>query len=220
MRFAKVTQLTSILGEETRRSARATKGQHKAHEDSAEPNPKPKKTGKGKASKKASEPEPSEEEDEKEEVIRCVCGHNEDDTDGMMFIACETCDVWQHNICMGVTTDEDQQPDNYFCEQCQPDDHKELLEAMARGEKPWLERQRAAKLAAKNRRKSGGKKNNAKGTQQSKVSDIKPKAETAVSSSPVPGPPAATQESGNKRKFVEEVPQVSDIIPIISSKGD
>lgn len=198
-------------GDEPRRSVRATKGQHKAHEGSEEPAPKP-KVGKSKGSKKAAEPEPEEDDDDGEDVIRCVCGHNVDDLDDMAFIACDECEVWQHNICMGVPLGEDEQPEHYYCEQCHPEDHKDLIKAIKNGEKPWLERQKAAK-AAKNRRKSGGKKAGAKsgGGRQSRVSDIKPEGQAAASSSPAPAPaptPVPASETSNKRKFQEEPPQV------------
>lgn len=185
--------------EETRRSGRATKGQHKKLEDEPEPTPKPKskKGGKPKASKKNAEPTPSDDagdDDEGgDEVIRCVCGHNEDDIAGKKFIACDACEVWQHNDCMGVPLKEEDQPEHYFCEQCRPEDHEELVAAIERGEPIWLERQKAAK---------GGKRKS-KGGRQSRVSNIKPD-DAAVSSSPAP----PTKEAGNKRKFEEEVPEV------------
>jgi len=49
-----------------------------------------------------------------EEVVNCVCSHNEGD--GMM-IQCEICLTWQHGACLGVET-EDQVPDKYICSIC------------------------------------------------------------------------------------------------------
>ncbi|KAF3940414.1 hypothetical protein ABW19_dt0203729 [Dactylella cylindrospora] len=69
------------------------------------------------------------EEDEGE--TRCVCGFKEyqggsddshtDLTDGL-FIQCDQCHVWQHGLCVGIR-DKALAPDNYFCEQCKPENH-------------------------------------------------------------------------------------------------
>jgi len=50
-------------------------------------------------------------------VTRCVCGENAN-TDGYM-IQCETCYVWQHGDCVGISPDNE--PEEYFCELCYPD---------------------------------------------------------------------------------------------------
>lgn len=155
---------------------------------------KPKKAAKAKPSKKAAQPVEEENEEDAEETIRCVCGDNTDDEAGRKFIACDACEAWQHNVCMGVSLEEDEQPEHYFCEQCRPEEHKELLEAMARGEKPWEERQKAAKS-----RKKGPKRGRKSGKAGSEA-----KTEAPDSASE---PPAVPEESGNKRKFEEE-PQV------------
>lgn len=67
------------------------------------------------------------------EIIRCVCCvHTEE---GEM-IRCETCESWQHSICMGITTK--QQSDNYVCELCsgRPLSHAvELYTSKARQER-------------------------------------------------------------------------------------
>lgn len=195
-----------VLADEPRRSGRATKGQHK----NAEPEPTPKEitqkdtTQKRKgAAKKGGKnnnveqtPEEEEEADESGEIIRCVCGHNVDDVEGMEFIECERCNVWQHSICVGIFTKKDE-PKNYYCEQCEPEAHQELVAAIAKGEPIWLERQEEAK-----RRKKGSAKNNKRG----RVSNIKPESTVAASSSPAP---PTSQGSGTKRKFEEETPQVS-----------
>jgi hypothetical protein len=42
---------------------------------------------------------------------------------------------------MGITMDKAILDNlNYFCVQCKPDDHKELLDGMVTGEKPWEHR--------------------------------------------------------------------------------
>ncbi|WFD19215.1 Histone deacetylase complex subunit [Malassezia caprae] len=59
-----------------------------------------------------------------EGVTRCVCGSTDENL-GLM-IQCETCKCWQHCSCMGMHT-EDDCPDVYYCEQCRPENHTELL---------------------------------------------------------------------------------------------
>ncbi|EPS45662.1 hypothetical protein H072_364 [Dactylellina haptotyla CBS 200.50] len=69
--------------------------------------------------------------EEEEGETRCVCGFKEyqggsddshtDLTDGL-FIQCDQCHVWQHGLCVGIR-DKALAPDNYFCEQCKPENH-------------------------------------------------------------------------------------------------
>jgi hypothetical protein len=52
----------------------------------------------------------------------------EDDPDaGEFMVQCETCKVWQHGLCMGYEAEEQLPDDDYHCEQCRPDLHKELV---------------------------------------------------------------------------------------------
>lgn len=70
--------------------------------------------------------------DTEDEITRCVCGHQEyqggdDDqteSDGL-FIQCDLCKVWQHGFCVGITNETT--PDNYYCEICKPELHREGL---------------------------------------------------------------------------------------------
>ncbi|KAL9090566.1 MAG: hypothetical protein Q9159_001910 [Coniocarpon cinnabarinum] len=75
-----------------------------------------------------------EDEEGEEEVTRCLCGKAEypgppaalgiNDPDvGSLFILCDSCHVWQHGGCVGIMND-NEVPDNYFCEQCRPNLHK------------------------------------------------------------------------------------------------
>ncbi|KAF2149356.1 hypothetical protein K461DRAFT_45160 [Myriangium duriaei CBS 260.36] len=222
------------MADEPRRSGRATKGQNKTLDEPAEATPKQKKTAaKAKTTKKATpvEPEPQEEEEEAEETIRCVCGDNTDDEGGRKFICCDACEVWQHNVCMGISLDDNEQPEHYFCEQCRPEEHKELLDAMTRGEPIWEERQKAVKAA----KKKGGKRGR-KPTKSSRASEVKaeaPKSEaseppavpsaepepadpTELAAAPAAVPsavevmqPPVAPEAGVKRKFEEEEPQTT-----------
>ncbi|KAK4666287.1 Transcription factor bye1 [Podospora pseudopauciseta] len=187
---------------EPRRSVRATKGQHKAHEQLDQlVEPPKKRTGGSKKGKKAA-PEPEEPE---EEIIRCVCGATEQDEDsGEAWIACDTCTAWQHNICMGVSQFAEDIPKNYFCEQCKPENHKELLASMERGEKLW-ETRRKNYEEEKTKKKKGTKKG------KKRTSDLKEEASRTPQQSPPPPPPPApepkkekeTKASGQKRKTAD-----------------
>ncbi|KAM5371341.1 hypothetical protein ACJZ2D_008039 [Fusarium nematophilum] len=127
---------------EPRRSVRATKGQHTKSFDELEPAtvPKRRQTKKTKKAKEQAQEQEQEqgqgqeqEEDQEDEIIRCVCGATEQDEDsGEAWIACETCGAWQHNVCVGVSSFDDEIPEHYWCEQCRPEDHKELLDGMAK----------------------------------------------------------------------------------------
>ena len=182
IRYVRVS--TDLVTDDVRRSGRASKGVNTKERDIAEV-PAPKK-GKGKGAKaKAAE----EEEEEEDEYIRCVCGLYEEEEDvPRAMICCDKCSAWQHNDCMALP--EDYAPEKYFCEQCRPQDHKQLLAAMKRGEKPWEEvaRLRQIAMAEKAAKKRGGK-----------------KAKKAVDGEEQPATPATTQ----KRK-AEESPAASD----------
>ncbi|THV67361.1 hypothetical protein D6D28_07541 [Aureobasidium pullulans] len=211
-----------------RRSGRATKGQHKGLEPAEVTTPKNKKgtatASHKKSNKKSAEPEPELDVDEgdeeaAEDVIRCVCGDTKDDEIGRQYISCDTCEVWQHNVCMGVPLEEERQPEHYFCEICGPEDHKELLDAMARGEQLWQTRinDHEAEKRRKRNEKKRPKSRQSKAARQSEVKSEAPaseKASPAPAPTPAPAasiPPPTSQDSapaaGSKRKFEEETPQ-------------
>ncbi|ELR07196.1 PHD finger protein 3 [Pseudogymnoascus destructans] len=152
------------MSDEPRRSVRATKGQHTKSLDQLDQpaEPSKKRGGKKASAKKVSSQEASAEEEE-EDVIRCVCGAEEqDDSAGEDWIACSDCEAWQHNVCMGITTDKDVLENmEYWCERCKPENHKELLDSIARGEKLWETRLKAHDQAIleaqKNKRGRKGK---------------------------------------------------------------
>ncbi|EHY58117.1 hypothetical protein ABEF92_004770 [Exophiala dermatitidis] len=182
--------------DEPRRSGRATKGQHTKDRDVAEDTPAKKRGGRAKGSKaKAAEPE------EQGEIIRCVCGTYEEEEDvPRAMICCDRCSAWQHNSCMGLP--EDYEVDTYFCEQCKPENHKPLLQAIARGEKPWEEatRQREAEKARKKGGRKGGRKSG--GPRASEVtSHASPEAEDTTPQAPA---------TGQKRKL-EDSPSMPEL---------
>lgn len=133
--------------EEPRRSGRATKGQHTKNADAldeplaAKPKPKTKADGKkartpNARSQSAPSTEDEENEEEEDAVIRCVCGDQRDF--GPKMICCDKCDIWQHNRCLHLPQQDSYwEGKSYYCEQCRPEEHQELLALMAKGEKPW-----------------------------------------------------------------------------------
>lgn len=178
---------------EPRRSVRATKGQHKALEQLDQPIEAPKRRGGNKKGKKAA-PEPEEPE---EEVIRCVCGATEQDEDsGEPWIACDQCGAWQHNICMGMSQYTEDLPKEYYCELCRPDNHKELLSGMAKGERPWEARRKAYEDEKNDKKKKGPKKG------KKRTSDLKEDASQKSKQSPPPPPEPKkdAKTAGVKRK--------------------
>lgn len=90
---------------------------------------------------------------EDDEAVRCICGfdeypgppqlNEEDNKDGIregieepiitaadvtedlagFFLQCDVCKVWQHGGCVGIMNEE-QSPDEYFCEECRKDLHR------------------------------------------------------------------------------------------------
>ncbi|KAF4595718.1 Transcription factor S-II, central domain containing protein [Ophiocordyceps camponoti-floridani] len=185
---------------EPRRSVRATKGQHAKAFDELEPVAAPKRR-QSRKSKKAQEQEQSQ---EPEEVIRCVCGATEQDEDsGEAWISCETCFVWQHNVCVGVSSFEDEIPDNYWCEQCRPQDHKELLDGIAKGEKPWEARRKTHEIeVAEKKKRRGGRRAKGKRTSDPKEAVDKDTGRSKSKESPTPdaAAPRDPKESKAKRK--------------------
>ena len=197
---------------EPRRSVRATKGQHKALEqlDQSVEVPKKRSGGSKKGKKAAAEPEEAE-----EEIIRCACGASEQDEDANEpWIACDQCGAWQHNICMGLSEYDEDLPKQYFCEVCRPENHKELLAGIAKGEKPWEARRRAHEEKKheeeKNQKKKGTKKSKKRASDSKDDVSQTPKhsspAPPPAAAPPPPAPPEPKKEAktaGQKRKTVE-----------------
>ncbi|KAF1359261.1 hypothetical protein EJ07DRAFT_43084, partial [Lizonia empirigonia] len=190
--------------DETRRSGRANKGHHRDRDALDEPAAaaaqKPK--GKGRAAKggkKAATPvetptqsvEPEEGDEEEEETIyRCVCGVQRE-IGGRDMICCDGCDAWQHNICLNLPSSDIWGDKSYYCEKCRPEDHQELLAAIARGEKPW-----ARKKGAKTKPRAS----DVKGDSQTPQPSSAPKQaapKPSVEATPTPAPATTPKESSN-----------------------
>lgn len=168
---------------------RTTKGQHtKTFDD--QPLEPPKKRGRRKKQR----------EEEPEEVIRCVCGATEQDGESEEpWIACDKCGAWQHNVCMGMSVFSEDLPKHYYCEQCSPQDHKELLAAMAKGEQPWEQRRKKYEEAQgekKKRRRKPGRP--AKVPQDATKDDASQTASTRGDDSPAPESSSKPKEKTRK----------------------
>lgn len=190
--------------DEPRRSHRATKGQHTKNideeQEAAAVVAKPK--GKGRGKKTKAEPEKDGEADA---IVRCICGEYEEEEDNPRdMFCCDNCDAWQHGICMGLPFTQENAPDKYYCEQCKPEDHKELLVAIARGEKPWIEanRKREEEFAAKKKGKKGGRK---KGGARPSDTNL----EGSENGTPATASPAVAPTSTGSQKRKLDEPQAS-----------
>lgn len=193
------------MSDEPRRSVRATKGQHTKSLDLLDQPAEPmkKRGGKKGAGKKAASQEASAAEDG-EDIIRCICGATtqSDDADEM-WIACTNCDAWQHNVCMGVSTDQDVLKDiEYYCEQCKREDHQEYWAAVERGEKIWETRNQKyeQEVAAAQKNKKGKKRKVNRGSEirtTPPTQNITKQPQNTKAESP-----EQAAETGSKRKQV------------------
>lgn len=169
---------TNHLTDDIRRSGRATKGQHTKQQEDGPGSGKKGKQGKG--GRKSKQQQEAEEEDQDEEdsnIIRCICGHYNEDEEGRNMICCDKCEAWQHNDCMGLA--DDYSPLKYFCEQCKPSDHRELLAAIKRGERPWEDaaRRRDEIQNEKTKKKPGrkaGRKSTTRATEDLRTPTVEP----------------------------------------------
>ncbi|CAI7587651.1 unnamed protein product [Penicillium bialowiezense] len=215
--------------DEPRRSGRATKGQHKNLELPEGPGKKGKGKSPNKNAKSSAEPTPGPSdggEEDEEELIRCICGKYEEEEDVERdMICCDQCSAWQHNDCMGLTFTKGQEPDQYYCEKCRPENHTALLEKIRAGEKPWeeLANKRRQEAEEKKSKRKKGKKGGRKSRPSESRTDASTPARTAPSATPGPiGSPApgvsasvepekndlaneSRRSSTNKRKLEESV---------------
>ncbi|KAL3421637.1 SPOC domain-containing protein [Phlyctema vagabunda] len=192
------------MADEPRRSVRATKGQHTKKDDELQTPEPPKKRSK-KAVKK--------QEEEEVEIIRCVCGARETQADDdEPWIACDNCEAWQHNVCMGISTFDEDVPEHYLCEQCSPADHKVLLDGVTKGIKVWEDRRRQyekaqekaqEKPAKRDRKKKGGKRTSDPKLEASAATNGKAKS-PSVPASDKKDKKEAAPRSATKRKARDE----------------
>lgn len=192
------------VADETRRSGRANKGHHRDRDALEEPVSAQKPKGKGKPAKggkkaatpaetptQSVEPEEGDEDEEEETIYRCVCGVQRE-IGGRDMICCDGCDAWQHNICLNLPSSDIWGDKPYYCEQCHPEDHQELLAAIARGEKPWARK----KGSGKNKSRAS----DVKGESQTPQPSSAPKqtaSKPPVEATPTPTPAARPKESSN-----------------------
>ena len=168
---------------------------------------------KKKTTKKGSKKQVVQEEGDEVEVIRCVCGARATSPDdGEPWIACDKCHVWQHNICVGISTFDDELPENYMCEECDPVYHKPLLDAISRGEKPWEDNRRAFEQRQKEEEdasKKKGKKGKGKRTSDPK-SELSQASNGKAKSPSTPAPDVkkekkeSTRVGNSKRKSAHD----------------
>lgn len=205
--FEERTRVLTYSADEPRRSVRATKGQHTKMDLLDQPADMKKKT------KKGGKKQAAQDDGDEVEVIRCICGvRATSDDDDEPWIACDKCHVWQHNICVGVSTFDDELPENYMCEECDPVFHKPLLDGIKRGEKLWEENRRAFEQAQQEEEdasKKKGKKGKGKRTSDPK-SEMSQTSNGKAKSPSTPVPEAKKEKKeparagSSKRKSTHE----------------
>ncbi|EAW06646.1 putative PHD finger domain protein [Aspergillus clavatus NRRL 1] len=179
-----------------------------------------------KSLKPSAEPTPAASEEE--EIIRCICGEYEEEEDVERdMICCDQCSAWQHNDCMGLTFAKGEEPDEYFCEMCRPENHRVLLDKIARGEKPWEEaaEKRRQQAEEKKARRKKGRKGGRRGRQsEPRTETDTPARHKTMSVTPAPASvvtpipekngqaPDVQPVSAQKRKF-EEHQEASSPVP-------
>ncbi|KAG5953358.1 hypothetical protein E4U53_005834 [Claviceps sorghi] len=59
------------------------------------------------------------EQEEQDWVFDCICGLYGQIDDGTHSVACESCSIWQHSKCLGISEQEAEQPEFHFiCKSC------------------------------------------------------------------------------------------------------
>ncbi|KAJ2402007.1 SET domain-containing protein 3, partial [Coemansia sp. RSA 2559] len=117
--------------------------------------------------------------DEDQGLIRCIC--NIDDDDGFT-IQCENCLVWQHAVCVGV--EQDNVPDEYLCEKCNPRKLDVKVNSETRNAKEPRKRQKSATSKPKRSDESSDRKRRTLDPKLPRSKSAKPAGAGRDSSSP------------------------------------
>ncbi|PAV18726.1 histone deacetylase complex subunit cti6 [Pyrrhoderma noxium] len=66
-------------------------------------------------------------------ITRCFCVLIDEEAENAEFmLQCETCMTWQHGPCMGFLLESEAPEGDYYCEQCRPQDHPEIIKKLRR----------------------------------------------------------------------------------------
>ncbi len=95
-------------------------------------------------------------------------------------------------------------PKDYFCELCKPEDHRELLQSLARGEKLWEGRRRAYEDEKANEKKKKGGRKGKKRHSDNKDDTSQATKKAKATASPAPEPKETKAVAGSKRKAAPE----------------
>ncbi len=176
------------------------------------------------------------EDEEDNDEIRCPCGVQKD-IDGWRMVQCDKCDTWQHNRCMGLPENKKALPDMYQCEQCKPDEHVELLDAIAKGEKPWQKRGKKRGRPSQRQSSNEGDEN----TKKTKVDTVKkeesqeesqekgekvktqgdgPKSRESMDKTSMGPPPLGVKTDVNKKRKLRGETMESDVVSIFTTDRD
>lgn len=118
-------------------------------------------------------------------IIKCICGFDEDDG---FTIQCESCNVWQHAVCVGIGS-EAEVPDVYLCDQCGPRE----LDVKAAHEKQKTRLENIKQLQEKKRRKESEEK---EGLSNGDASATTQTTQTP----PIPASRESTEQPDNKEE--------------------
>jgi hypothetical protein len=94
-------------------------------------------------------------------LISVLLVKEEDDPDaGEFMVQCESCNVWQHGLCMGFDSEDQLHDDDYYCEKCRPEMHEDLFKYVACLSPPVRTSSKNRKLAKKTRNSSANSHHN------------------------------------------------------------
>lgn len=117
-------------------------------------------------------------------IIKCICGFDDDDG---FTIQCESCNVWQHAVCVGIGS-EAEVPDVYLCDQCGPRE----LDVKAAHEKQKTRLETIRQLQEKKRRK------------ESEEKDAATNGDAATATPSTQTPPVVPSRESTEQPNIEE----------------